>query len=69
VQVGDTITALVVRVDNENGRISLSTRKLEANSGDMLRDPQRVYDNAEVAAAEWRERGPPPMFGHQEDDM
>jgi small subunit ribosomal protein S1 len=55
-QAGDELKALVVNVDvvvnvDDRGRITLSTKKLEATPGDMLRDPQLVYDNAEAAAA------------------
>jgi transcriptional accessory protein Tex/SPT6 len=35
-QVGETIKALVLRVDHETGRLSLSTKKLEQQPGDLL---------------------------------
>lgn len=33
---------MVLSQDREKGRVALSTRKLERNKGDMLRDPQKV---------------------------
>jgi small subunit ribosomal protein S1 len=47
---------MVLSTDRERGRITLSTKKLEASRGDMMRDPQSVYENAEERAAEFRER-------------
>lgn len=34
-------------MDEGFSRISVSTRDLEETEGEMLTDPQRVYDNAE----------------------
>lgn len=42
------VQAVVSNIDKERGRISLSTKKLEATPGDMLRDPKRVYEGAEA---------------------
>lgn len=42
------------RVDNERGRFTLTTKKLEQKAGDMLRDPQLVYQVAEEMAAGFR---------------
>jgi ribosomal protein S1 len=54
-KVGDGVTALVISVNPEEKRITLSTWQLEQNPGDMLpRDPGLVYANAEAAAAAWR---------------
>ena len=41
---------MVLNVDSLKGRITLSTKKLEATSGDMLRDPQLVFAHAEENA-------------------
>lgn len=54
--VGSAVTCLVTGHNADNGRISLSTRALEARPGDMLRDPAGVFDGAEAAAAAHRER-------------
>jgi small subunit ribosomal protein S1 len=53
---GDQVTALVLWVDLDRGRMALSTRKLEQEHGDMLRDSQLVYSTAEAMAAAFRER-------------
>jgi hypothetical protein len=47
---------MVIYLDKEQQKISLSTKKLEREPGDMLRDPQRVYEEAEAMAAAYRER-------------
>lgn len=36
--------------------MSLSTKKLEPTPGDMLRDPQKVYERADEMAKAFRER-------------
>lgn len=36
------------------GRVSLSTKKLEPTPGDMLRDPQLVFERADEMAAAFR---------------
>lgn len=36
------------RVTQVNGRIALSTKTLEPEPGDMIKNPQKVYDMAEV---------------------
>lgn len=47
---------MVLSQDRDRGRMSLSTKKLEPNPGDMLRDPQKVYDHADEMAKAFRER-------------
>lgn len=44
---GDRLRAVVIGMDDGFSRLSVSTRDLEEEEGDMLRDPQAVYDNAE----------------------
>ena len=39
-----------------NGRIALSTKTLEAEPGDMLRDANFVFENAEATAAAYHAR-------------
>lgn len=36
-----------------NGRIALSTKTLEPEPGDMIKNPQKVYDMAEVRDGEY----------------
>ena len=52
--VGDQLKALVVHVDEERGRLKLSTKALEPAPGDMLRNKQLVFERAEETAAAWR---------------
>lgn len=55
-QVGDKLKVMVLSADPDRGRVTLSTKKLEKNAGDMLKDPQLVFENAEAMAAVFRER-------------
>jgi small subunit ribosomal protein S1 len=54
--LGSKIKALIMSVDIPNRKMSLSTKNLEAEPGDMLKDPQAVYEHAEEGAALFRER-------------
>eukprot|EP00798_Chlamydomonas_sp_ICE-L_P027445 gene27445-biopygen3292 len=45
---------MVLQIDNGRRRFSLSTKSLEVNPGDMVKDPQLVYEKAEEAAAAFR---------------
>jgi small subunit ribosomal protein S1 len=42
-------------LDAERGRISLSTKALEPEPGDMLTDPQKVFEKAEEMAARYKQ--------------
>lgn len=55
-QMNTLIKCMVIDHDKVNGRIALSTKTLEPEPGDMLRDYQKVYDLAEKTAAEYHER-------------
>lgn len=55
-QVGDKLKVMVLSADPERGRVTLSTKKLEKNPGDMIKDPQLVFENAEAMAAVFKER-------------
>lgn len=55
-QPGDKLKVMVLSQDRERGRISLSTKKLEPTPGDMLRNPQLVYETAEEMAQTFRQR-------------
>lgn len=48
---GSEIKCMVLQQDKEKGRISLSTKTLEPEPGDFIRDPQIVYDRAEEMCA------------------
>merc|ERR1719352_295799 len=53
---GQEISAMILTQDKEKGRFSLSTKTLEAEPGDMLRDPENVKANAEATVARYHER-------------
>eukprot|EP00271_Cylindrocystis_brebissonii_P014356 TRINITY_DN35686_c0_g1_i1.p1 TRINITY_DN35686_c0_g1~~TRINITY_DN35686_c0_g1_i1.p1 ORF type:complete len:434 (+),score=103.09 TRINITY_DN35686_c0_g1_i1:135-1436(+) len=53
---GDQIKVLVLSHDKEKSRLSLSTKKLEPTPGDMIRNPQLVFEKAEEMASTFRER-------------
>jgi small subunit ribosomal protein S1 len=54
--VNDEIKVMIIDLDAERGRISLSTKQLEPEPGDMVKNPQLVYDKAEEMAAKYREQ-------------
>lgn len=47
---------MVLAVDAERGRLSLSTRQLERTKGDMLSDKKLVYEGAEEMARLYLEK-------------
>jgi len=55
-QEGQEIKAMILTQDKEKGRFSLSTRTLEGEPGDMIRNPESVKENAEATAAKYHER-------------
>ena len=61
--VGDEVHVMIIDLDAERGRISLSTKQLEVTPGDMTRDPQLVYSTAEEMAEKFREQ----MMAKQEE--
>ncbi|MFZ4557389.1 MAG: S1 RNA-binding domain-containing protein, partial [Pseudanabaena sp.] len=54
--VNDEVKVMIIDLDAERGRISLSTKQLESEPGDMVKDPQLVYAKAEEMAAKYREQ-------------
>jgi small subunit ribosomal protein S1 len=54
---------MIIDLDSERGRISLSTKALEPEPGDMLTDPQKVFSKAEEMAAKYKQ-----MLFEQTDD-
>lgn len=56
VQPGQRIKCMIVDHDKVNGRIALSTKTLEPEPGDMLKDRQKVFDQAEQTAKKYHER-------------
>lgn len=54
--VNDELKVMIIDLDAERGRISLSTKQLEPEPGDMLKNRQLVIEKAEEMAAKWREK-------------
>eukprot|EP00953_Heterococcus_sp_UTEX-ZZ885_P008212 4928-Heterococcus_DN1.PRE.1 len=55
-QVGMVVKCMIIDHDVSVGRIALSTKTLEPEPGDMLKNPQKVFDMAEDTAARYHER-------------
>lgn len=54
--VGDRIKCMIIDYNAAQGRIALSTKTLEPEPGDFLRDKQRVFDLASETAAKYHAR-------------
>ena len=50
------VKCMIIDHDKVNGRIALSTKTLEPEPGDMIKDPKKVFDMAEETAAKYHER-------------
>lgn len=61
--VNDEIKVMIIDLDAERGRISLSTKQLEPEAGDMIRNRDRVYEMAEEMAAKYREQQRAKLLG------
>jgi small subunit ribosomal protein S1 len=55
-QPGMQVKCMIIDHDKVNGRIALSTKTLEPEPGDMLKDPQMVFEKAEETAQKYHER-------------
>jgi len=55
-QPGQQVKCMIIDHDKVNGRIALSTKTLEPEPGDMLKDPEMVFEKAEETAARYHER-------------
>lgn len=53
---GMAIKCMIIDHDKVNGRIALSTKTLEPEPGDMLKDPSTVFEKAEETAQKYHER-------------
>merc|ERR1719182_719936 len=56
IPVGTQIKCMVISQDKGKGRVALSTKTLEQEPGDMIKAPEKVYENAEDTAAKYQER-------------
>jgi small subunit ribosomal protein S1 len=54
--IGEPIKCMVLAVDKDKGRLSLTTKKLEPSPGDMLRNRELVMERAEDMAQLFCER-------------
>jgi len=54
--MGMKIKCMVISQDKGKGRVALSTKTLEAEPGDMLKNPDKVFEEAEATAAKYQER-------------
>lgn len=54
--VNDEIKVMIIDLDAERGRISLSTKQLEPEPGDMVKNPDLVFEKAEEMAEKYREQ-------------
>jgi len=55
-QPGMQVKCMIIDHDKVNGRIALSTKTLEPEPGDMLKDPTAVFEKAEETAQKYHER-------------
>jgi small subunit ribosomal protein S1 len=53
--VNDEVKVMIIDLDAERGRISLSTKQLEPEPGDMIKNREQVYEMAEEMAQKYRE--------------
>lgn len=53
-KVDDEIKAIIISMDLKKRRIAVSTKELELEPGDMLKNSQLVYENAETMAVRYR---------------
>ena len=47
---------MVISQDKGKGRVALSTKTLETEPGDMLKNQEKVFEEAEATAAKYQER-------------
>jgi len=55
-QPGQKLKCMIIDHDKANGRIALSTKTLEPEPGDMIKDPERVYEMADETARVYLEK-------------
>jgi small subunit ribosomal protein S1 len=54
--VNDELKVMIIDLDAERGRISLSTKQLEPEAGDMLKNRELVFEKAEEMAEKYRQK-------------
>ncbi|MCS7225795.1 MAG: 30S ribosomal protein S1 [Gloeomargarita sp. SKYB31] len=65
--VGDELKVMIIDLDADRGRISLSTKQLEPEPGDMVRNRALVFERAEEMAQRWREKQAAKLAGLPEE--
>ena len=55
-EIGQQVKCMIIDHDKVNGRIALSTKTLEPQPGDMLKDADMVFEKAEETAQKYHER-------------
>lgn len=55
-KIGQRCKVMILEHDKSNGRVALSTKTLEPSPGDILKDMQSVFDNADETAKKYHER-------------
>jgi len=55
-KIGQRVKVLVMDHDRLNNRVALSTKALEPNPGDMLKNMELVFEQAEESARKYAER-------------
>jgi small subunit ribosomal protein S1 len=54
--VNDELKVMIIDLDADRGRISLSTKQLEPEPGDMLKNRDAVFEKAEEMAEKYRQK-------------
>ncbi len=54
--VNDELKVMIIDLDAERGRISLSTKQLEPEPGDMLKNRDLIFEKAEEMAEKYRQK-------------
>jgi len=54
--IGATIKCMVISQDKAKGRVALSTKTLEPEAGDMIKNQDKVFELAEETAAKYQQR-------------
>jgi len=54
--VGQRVKVMILSHDKLNGRVALSTKALEPNAGDMMKDMNAVFEKAESTAKRYNQR-------------
>ncbi|MQL79128.1 hypothetical protein Taro_011564 [Colocasia esculenta] len=55
-QPGDILKVMILSHDSQNGRVSLSTKKLEPTPGDMIHNPKLVFEKADEMGQVFQQR-------------